>query len=68
MINIEHRDEYAYIFNAELFTEIGRLMTIIIFSAIFFYISRQAAQRYIPLSVAILQLLTLPLVSKMSQE
>ncbi|WP_153799174.1 MFS transporter [Foetidibacter luteolus] len=65
---IENRDEYAYIFNSELFTELGRLLTIGIFCFVFFYVSKESAQRYIPLAVAILQLLTLPLVRKMSQE
>jgi MFS transporter, YQGE family, putative transporter len=64
---LEGRNEYAYIFDAELFTEAGRLLTIVFFCIIYFKFSAENALRYVLLFVSVVQLLVLPLVKKMKQ-
>jgi MFS transporter, YQGE family, putative transporter len=64
---LDGRDEYAYIFDAELLMEAGRLLTIIFFCIIYFNFSAEIALRYVLLFVSVAQLLVLPLVRKMKQ-
>jgi YQGE family putative transporter len=65
---IEGRDEYAYIFDSELFTESGRLLTIVFFCIIYFHFSADIALRYVLLFVSVVQLCALLFVRKMKQE
>ncbi len=64
---IEGRDEYAYIFDSELFTESGRLLTIVFFCVIYFQFSADIALRYVLLFVSVVQLCALLFVKKMKQ-
>jgi MFS transporter, YQGE family, putative transporter len=64
---LEQKDEYAHIFDAELFTEAGRLLTIVFFCIVYFKFSTEIALRYVLLFVSVAQLLVLPLVKKMKQ-
>jgi MFS transporter, YQGE family, putative transporter len=64
----EGRDEYAYIFDSELFTEAGRLLTIVFFCIIYFKFSATIALQYVLLLVSLIQLFALPFVRKMKQD
>jgi MFS transporter, YQGE family, putative transporter len=64
---IEGRDEYAYIFDAELFTEGGRLLTIGLFCMVYFQFNAGIALQYTLLVVSIIQLFALFFVRKMKQ-
>jgi MFS transporter, YQGE family, putative transporter len=65
---INNRDEYAFIFDAELFTEAGRLLTIGAFCFVYFKLDANTALQYTLLVVSLIQMFALVFVRKMKQE
>lgn len=63
--SLKSSNQYAYVFDNELFFNLGRIGGMLLFFVVAKYLSQNIALRYVPLSIGILQFTILPLLRKL---